>query len=158
MLRPNYEEFIDSAAQIDAKNLKPITVPGGHLFKFIFSIHHDPTYRKIAKIMHIPSSWDDLINQNIRHDILGNGTAVFLYNKIRPEIQNMGKWYRSKEKIPMLFMDIDPLIGYLSRKKWKYNEVSLKKCKLRLSYFTFQKMSIHMQRFLQVTFKLSSNF
>ena len=124
MLKPNFEDPIDTGAQIIEKNLEPVTVAGGHMFQYMFSIHHDPNYRKIAKRMYIPSSLEDYYNKSKL--IMEKGTAIKLISAIQPIQKRMGKWYKSKKKVPIPMMDIEPLLGYISRKKWKYNEESVK--------------------------------
>ena len=60
-----------------------------------------------------------------KHFIHGNntkesgGTHAFLFAHLTPYELSLGKWWRSKEKVP----GDNPYAGYLSAKNWNFNEV-----------------------------------
>ena len=76
-----------------------------------------PEYGILAKNMIIADDWDhfDKISE---YDVIGNGTHAQLTPYLEPYELAMGRWYRSKEKIPR-----SPYYGFLSNKKWYLNEV-----------------------------------
>ena len=69
MLRPNFEDPIDTADQIIEKNLKPHTIWGASLIIYLFSIHQDPALQKLSKLLYIPENDVEYFNMSKRIDL-----------------------------------------------------------------------------------------
>ena len=118
MLRPNFEEPLDSAQQLVENNINIAVNRGGHIFKHILSQSSLHDYNKLAKTMYVPTTWEEETDV-ITYKILGNGTHAFLGSYMIEYYLKMAKWHRSQEKLK----GIHPFAGYISNKKWHLNEV-----------------------------------
>ena len=125
MLRPNFEDPIDTADQIIEKNLKPHTIWGASLIIYLFSIHQDPALQKLSKLLYVPKN--DIEYFNMSKHVIEEGKSVNIFSHLTPEEKKMGIWYRSKERVDIPMGYITPYIGWISRKKWHLNEEYLLK-------------------------------
>ena len=81
-------------------------------------------YNILGETMLITDDWDHFDNISL-HDVIGAGTHAQIAGSLVPNELDMGKWYRSKEKLEGHY----PYGGYLTNKKWHLNEViSFKQC------------------------------
>ena len=119
ILRPNFEEPLDTAKQLVERNITlymwPYACASGWKTFLLYS--PIPEYEILGKNMICTWNWDDFEKKS-EYDVLGNGTHAQLTSYLDPISLAMGRWYRSKEK----FQD-DPYYGFLSNKKWHLNEV-----------------------------------
>ena len=125
ILSPNFEDYLDTAKQLDEKNITIYFGPGSELNKQWLLESSLPEYNILGENAIIADDWDHWIWITV-HDVMGAGThAQMTYHvdwfelefgeKYHPEGRG---WYRSKEK---LFKN--PYSGYLTNKKWHLNEV-----------------------------------
>ena len=118
MLRPNFEDPMNTAQDLVDNNIILYEIPGGEYYKQFLAKSSIPAYNKLAETMIITKDFNEF-NYYTEHYVIGNGThAKFSYLVLQSEL-DMGKWWRSKEKLQG---DI-PYAGYLSNKKWYLNEV-----------------------------------
>ena len=117
ILRPNFEEPLDTAKQLVDQNITIYMFPDAVLWREFMLESPIPEYGILAKNMIIADDWDHFykISEN---DTMGNGTHANLTPWLDIYELDMGRWYRSKEK----FED-EPYFGFLSNKKWHLKEV-----------------------------------
>ena len=122
MLRPNFEEFLDTAEQLLENNLTLIA-QGGEIFKTMLSQSNNTDYKKLAEKMVFPI-WSELDNV-FDYQIHGNGTHALLGSNIHSSGEGnwKRKWHRSKDRVEGL--GTFPFAGYISNKKWHLNEVEI---------------------------------
>ena len=118
MLRPNFEEPLDTAKQLLDKN---ITLYFGHQsWKNTLSQSIIPEYRKLAEASIVTNSWAEYENYT-EHYVIGEGTHAMLTGNLYPYELAMGRWWRSKEKLKEMSL----YGGYHSNPKWIFNEVCI---------------------------------
>ena len=118
MLRPNFEEPLDTAKQLVDNNITLYEVPGGNIWKQFLATSPDPAYNKLAENMYITKDWNDFYYYG-KHYVIGKGTHAQMSPYLDSDELDYGRWYRSKEKVSGKY----PNGGYLSNKKWYLNEV-----------------------------------
>ena len=128
ILSPNFEDYLDTAKQLDEKNITIYFGPGSELNKQWLLESSLPEYNILGENAIVAKNWEEYENTTA-NDIFGAGThakmSFWVYGwkleygeKYHPE----GKgWYRSKEKL-----STQPYFGYLTNKKWHLNEVESK--------------------------------
>ena len=155
ILRPNFEEPLDTAKQLVERN--NITL----YFDFGFESNKEwlldspiLEYRILGENAIIADDYNHFYNMSA-HDVMGSGTHAQMTYFIDGYELELGEeyhpegrgWYRAKEKVAG-----SPYTGYLTNKKWYLNEVLSKiKYTLRLfSILTFKEMEKHLLYFQQV--------
>ena len=139
LLRPRYEEAVETAADLIKRNLNPFVWPGGEIFKQVFAGSSDPVYQEISqrllpKIgMNILTCWAKWPPQS---------TGLFAQIGTIPEDvpeEEFKDWYRSFETIAGLYQYQIHLIN----KKWPLKKV-LRSCinKIDLCHVTFRNIII----------------
>ena len=129
ILRPNFEEPLDTAKQLVEKNITLYDGPGYELWKQFLLESYNPDYNKLGETYLISDDWDHYYNMSL-HDAIGNGTHALMTSALYSSDLAMGKkyhpegngtygWYRSKDKVAGYY----PYVGYLTDKKWHLNEV-----------------------------------
>ena len=121
ILRPNFEEPLDTARQLVEKNITLYGEPGYEIWKQFLQESPIPEYNKLGETMIIANDRDHYINMS-RHDVIGAGTHAYMAGSLLPHHLAMGRWYRSKENLA----GHNPYGGYLTNKKWHLNEVKIK--------------------------------
>ena len=120
MLRPNFEDPLDTAEDLVYNNITVFTLPWSHMSKHFFAQSPIPEYNKLAEYMHIAKNWDDF-DYYAEHHVIVEGTHAVVVSYLWPKYLAMGRWWRSKERL----RGSSPFVGYLSNKKWHLNEVQL---------------------------------
>ena len=118
ILRPNFEEPLDTAKQLVKKNITIYAIPGSEIWKQFLLESSIPEYNILGETYLIADDWDHFENIT-EHYVMGNGTHAWMSGSLYPKILAMGRWYRSKEKLA----GDNPYAGYLTNKKWHLNEV-----------------------------------
>ena len=118
ILRPNFEEPLDTAKQLVEKNITLYGWPGGDIWKQFLLESSILEYNILGETMIIPYDWDHYWYIT-EHDVMGEGAYAYMIGYLYPSDLAMGKWYRSKEKLA----GDNPYAGYLTNKKWHMNEV-----------------------------------
>ena len=118
MLRPNFEDPLDTAQDLVDNNIYLYDIPGGDIWKQMLAKSPFPAYNKLAETMYIPNDWEEY-DYYAEHNVIGEGTHAFMGGYLSPIELAFGRWYRSEERVSGFY----PLNGYLSDKKWYLNEV-----------------------------------
>ena len=59
LLRPSYEEPVETAEDLVKRDIIPFFGPGGEIYLNIFAASEDPNYQEIAKRLYIAKDWDE---------------------------------------------------------------------------------------------------
>ena len=118
ILRPNFEEPLDTAKQLVEKNITLYDIPGAEIWKQFLLESSIPEYNILGETMIITDDMDHFNNIS-KHDVIGAGTHAYMGGAIGPVELAMGNWSRSKE----IVSGDNPYAGYLTNKKWHQNEV-----------------------------------
>ena len=123
ILRPNFEKPLDTAKQLVEKNITLYDTPGTEIWKQFLLESSIPEYNILGETFIFTDDYDndDYYHfYNIsKHDVIGAGTHAYMGGGLDDTQLDMGRWYRSKEKVAGHY----PYIGYLTTKKWHLNEV-----------------------------------
>ena len=120
LLRPSYEEPVETAGDLIKRNIIPFYIPGGELYRQVFAASTDPNFQEISRRLVIAENW------NIYEDMVQKVTSSGMYATIGtmpspwfvPE-EEYKHWYRSSETIA----GINPYVVHLSNKKWPMKKV-----------------------------------
>ena len=116
----NFEEPMDTAKQLVENDIKLYSVPvAANLYQQFLQQSNVQEYKMLGKDM-ILSNWSgywDLHTQGV----MGRGTHALLAWGLDHHEQSLGKWHRSQEKLS----GWPVYVGYLSNKKWLFNEVGV---------------------------------
>ena len=118
MLKPNFDDPLDTAKQLVENNITLYYVPGAYIMKQFLAKSSIPEYNKLGESMYITKDWDEYYHY-IEHNVIGEGTHAFIGGFLYPKDLAFGRWYRSKE----IVKGFNLYGGYLSNKKWYLNEV-----------------------------------
>ena len=119
ILRPNFEEPLDTAKQLVEKNFTLYGGPGTEFWKSFLMESSIPEYNILGETYLIADDWDHFDNNITEHDVIGAGTHAYMIGYLSGWEMSLGRWYRSKEKVA----GKNPYAGYLTNKKWHLNEV-----------------------------------
>ena len=118
LLRPRYEEPVETAADLIKRDITPFFTPGGQLFRQIFAASSDPDYQEISKRLVIAKDWGEYV------DMVRKVTSTGLFARIGtvpwpvPE-EEFKDWYRSSQNIG----GSNSYVGHLANKKWPLKKV-----------------------------------
>ena len=118
MLRPNFEDPLDTAQDLVDNNITLYFTPGGNIWKQFLSLSPITAYNKLSETVYITTGYDEF-DYYSKHNVIGNGTHAYMGSFLPRYILAMGTWYRSKQNIVGKY----PYGGYLSNKKWYLNKV-----------------------------------
>ena len=126
ILRPNFEEPLDTAKQLVEKKITFYFAPGFDDSKQWLLDSPILDYRILGENAIIADDMDHYYNITA-HDLLGAGTHAqtsyfvpWIFLEMGEEYHPDGRgWYRSKE----IVSGSTPYAGYLTNKKWHLNEV-----------------------------------
>ena len=120
LLRPSYEEAVETAADLIKRDITPFQIPGGEIILQFFAASTDPNYQEISKRLVIAKDWyeyDDMVRK-----VTSTGKFAEMNLKPAPGVvpeEEYKNWYRSSEAIGGL----NPYGGHLSNKKWPLKKV-----------------------------------
>ena len=118
MLRPNYEDPLDTAQQIVDNNITIFMYPGTEIWKQFLETSTNPTYRKIGETLYVTKDWDEYTNIT-ESFLFGERTHAQIHSYMNAYSYESGRLYKSKESIGGKTSSG----GYLCNKKWYLNEV-----------------------------------
>ena len=121
ILRPNFEEPLDTAKQLVEKNITLYNVPRGEMWKQFLLESPIPEYNKLGETFLIPYNWHHFRNITDYY-VNGTGTHAFMGGSLPKYYLARARWHRSKENLAGKY----PYSGYLTNKKWHLNEVKVK--------------------------------
>jgi len=120
ILRPNFEEPLDTAKQLVEKNITLYDSPGAEILKQFLLESPIKEYNILGETIIIADDWDHFDNIT-EHDVMVEGTHAMMSAYLYPSELAMGRWHRSKEKLA----GDNPFVGYLTNKKWNLNELKV---------------------------------
>ena len=115
LLRPSYEEPVETAEDLVKRDIIPFTAPGGEFYKQLFADSEDPNYQEISQKFVIAKDWDEYldlvrkVNSTGMYADIGNFPTYI--NSMEEELKY---WYQSSETIGGDY----PYMIHLSNKKW----------------------------------------
>ena len=126
ILRPNFEDYMDTAKQLEEKKITLYFWPDSEATVQFLLDSPILEYRKLGENAIIADDMDHYYNITA-HDLLGAGTHAqtsyfvpWIFLEMGEEYHPDGRgWYRSKE----IVSGSTPYAGYLTNKKWHLNEV-----------------------------------
>ena len=127
LLRPSYEQPVETIADIVKKDIIPFLWPGGDIWISFFADSPDPNYQEISRRILTIKDWDEYEN------MVRKVTSTGLYTEIGtvPEISVVTEeehkdWYRSSE----IISGDHPYGVHLSNKKWPLKKVLRCSCNM----------------------------
>ena len=138
LLRPRYEEPVDTAADLINRDITPFCQPGSQISKQVFAASPDPNYQELSRRLIVAKDWYEyldmlskVISTGLYADIGNIPTRYFV-----KEAEHK-KWYRSSE---IVAGNGDTGYGvHLINKKWPLKKV-LSICikNYNVEHFTFR--------------------
>ena len=118
LLKPSYEEPVESAADIMKRDITPFLYPGSEIFIQFFAASPDPNFQEISRRFYISKDWDEY------YDLVRKVLSTGLYAEMRTlpvffTNEEYKSWYRSTETISGLYK----YAVHLSNKKWPLKKV-----------------------------------
>ena len=149
ILKPSFEEPLDTAKQLVDKNITLYNTPGSEIWKQFLLESSIPEYNILGETFLAPDDWDHYDNIT-EYYVMGKGTHATMAADLAPYELSMGRWYRSNEKVAGKY----PYGGYLTNKKWHLNEVNVNTKSNNVIIFilimTFKEFAKHLLHFQQV--------
>ena len=119
MLRPNFEEPLDTVEQLVSKNISIYYYPGlGKDSKDFLLKSERPEYRILGENFVLVKDWNQWINIT-KYEVMKKGTFAQLHYSMDSYAKSFGEWYKSKEMLE----GRNYYAGFLTRKNWILNEV-----------------------------------
>ena len=118
LLRPSYEEPVETTADLIKRNIIPFTIPNAYIWRQFFAASSDQNYQLISQRLFITKDWDEY------YDMVGKVTSTGLYADMGPwpwtvPEEDFKEWYRSTET----FSGLLPYGVHLTNKKWPLKKV-----------------------------------
>ena len=120
LLRPRYEEPVETAADLIKRNITPFYAYGGEIIRQVLAASSDPVYQELSQRLVIPKDWDE------HDDMMRKVTSTGLFAVIGtyPDtyvvpVEEFDDWYRSSETIAGDY----PCQVHLANKKWPLKKV-----------------------------------
>ena len=119
LLRPSYEEPVDTVADIIKRDITPYMLPGSDIFRQVFSESPDPNYQEISRRLVIHQDWDEYEDMVRKVISTGSFAEIGSFPWTFNSSEEFKDWYRSSETIPGDY----PYTGHLANKKWPLKKV-----------------------------------
>ena len=119
LLRPKYEEPVDTAADLIKRNITPFLTPGSNIYRQLFAASSDPVYQEISRRLVIAKDWDDY--DDMISKVISTGMFADIGTIPWVDKEEFKDWYRSSETIAGDY----PYIVHLTNKKWPLKKVVL---------------------------------
>ena len=120
LLRPSYEEPVETAADLIKRDITPFLYPGAEIYLQFFAASTDPNYQEISKRFVIAKDWDDF--EVMLRKVTSTGKFAQVGSEpwgwVVPE-EEYKNWYRSSEAIG----GFSPYGGHFLNKKWPLKKV-----------------------------------
>ena len=119
LLRPSYEEPVETAADLINRDITPFYAPGSEILRQVFAASSVPVYQELSRRLVIAKDWDEY--EDMVRKV--NSTGMYTEMATKPWWFNSSEeykdWYRSTEIISGTF----PYSVHLSNKKWPLKKV-----------------------------------
>ena len=121
LLRPSYEEPVETAADLIKRNIITFYSPGGEILRQIFAESSDPNYQEISRRLVIAKDWDDfedMVRKVTSTGLFaGMGREPYIFNST----EEWKDWYMSSETLSL--SGTSQYGGHLANKKWPLKKV-----------------------------------
>ena len=120
LLRPSYEQPVDTAADLIKRDIIPFYDPGGEIFKQVFAASTDPNYQEISRRLVLAKDWNEY--EDMLHKVTSTGIFAQIGSFPAPwfvPVEEYKHWYRSSEIIG----GTNPFDLHLANKKWPLKKV-----------------------------------
>ena len=121
LLRPSYEEPVETAKDLINRNIIPFNAPGTEMWIQFFADSPDPIYQEISRRLVIAKDWNELYG-NYARKVISTGMYALIRTMPDPYFvpeEDYKDWYRSTETVAGLnIYGVD-----LSNKKWPLKKV-----------------------------------
>ena len=120
LLRPSYEEPVETAADLIKRDITAFLIPGNEITRQVFAASSDPNYQEISRRLVIAKDWDEY------EDMVHKVTSTGLFSDIR-KLPNT--WYVSEEEFKDWYRSSETIAGdnpyglHLANKKWPLKKV-----------------------------------
>ena len=121
LLRPRYEEPVETAKDLIKRDIIPFYAPGGEHIRQIFAASQDPNYREIAKRLHVAKNWDEYLDLVRKVNSTGMYSDIGNFPWIWDTNEEVKYWYQSSETLG----GDHPYIIHLANKKWPLLKVCM---------------------------------
>ena len=113
LLRPSYEEPVETAKDLIKRDIIPFYDPGGEIMVQFFAASLDPIYQEVSRRLIVTKDYDEY------EELVGKVTSTGMYAQIGTvpwvdDEETYKDWYRSSEIISGEI----PYQLHLSNKKW----------------------------------------
>ena len=71
LLRPSYEDSVETAADLIKRDISPFYIPGGEIMIDFFEASTDPVYKELSQRLIIAKDWDDY--EDMVHKVTSTG-------------------------------------------------------------------------------------
>ena len=119
LLRPSYEESVETAADLIKRDITPFLGPGFEFYRQLFAASPDPVYQELSRSLVMAKDWDDYDDLVLKVTSTGSfariGTLPWYINGT----VEFKDWYRSSETVAGDY----PYTGSLVNKKWPLKKV-----------------------------------
>ena len=117
LLRPRYEEPVETAADLIKRDITPFMMPGSEIFEQVFAASSDPVYQEISRRLVVAEDWDEY--EDMVHKVTSTGLFAEI-GTIPWSFLEWKDWYRSSDTIK----GTNPFGGHhLANKKWPLKKV-----------------------------------
>ena len=121
LLRPYYEEPVETAADIIKRDIIPFTKPNSEIMRQFFAASNDTNYQEISRRLVVPKNiWPDFYK--MAYKVMQTGSHSYIGNLPPVYEAHYKYWYRSSETIG----GFNPYKVHLSNKKWPLKKVLYK--------------------------------
>ena len=132
MMRPNFEEPLDTAQQLLDRDITLFTFDYGDLWVQMMRESAFPAYRALGEKMIKSRDWDHFWEIS-RDLIIGKGTHAMMSYQLYNDMKPFGRYWRSKETVSGTY----PHGGWLLYKNFHLQDVKLKIIHLYISLITY---------------------
>ena len=120
LLRPRYEEPVETAADLIKRDITPFVSPNGKMYTQFFAASSDPDYQELSQRLVVAKDWahyGDMVRKVTSTGLFADMHTVPAF-WIVPE-EDFKYWYRSTKTIGGL----NPYGGHVTNKKWPLKKV-----------------------------------
>ena len=117
LLRPRYEEPVDTAADLIKRDITLILEPGSDIFKQFFAVSSDPIYQELSRRLVIAKDYSEY--DEMLHKVISTGLYAALGATPWVDERDYKYWHRSSESTG----GTNPYGVHLTNKKWPLKKV-----------------------------------
>ena len=117
LLRPRYEEPVETAKDLIKRDITPFHQPGGEIYIQFFAALQDPIYQEISRRLVIAKDWEEY--DDMASKVISTGMYAQIGTEPYAWPEDYKYWYRSTETIAGDY----PYEIHLTNKKWPLKKV-----------------------------------